>query len=163
VLEGLFVTASATAVIEALGSAHAGSGGAAARAQEMRIAVVGHARLARALASAKIGDTALEVIPVGLTARAAKRFPNAVATLADNDARSLAAVIGVDVATLADWVATLADWTRCVRDGGAIVFVDRGHATEASRRALCAGLGELEQRHAGRSVITSGLVTHLDD
>jgi hypothetical protein len=50
---------------------------------------------------------------------------------------------------------------RVVRDGGAIVFVDRGHAQEASRRALCAGLSELEQRRAGRSVITSGLVTHL--
>jgi hypothetical protein len=42
-----------------------------------------------------------------------------------------------------------------------IAFVDRGHAPEASRRALCAGLSELEQRHAGRNVITSGLVTHL--
>ena len=48
-----------------------------------------------------------------------------------------------------------------VRDGGAIVFVDRGHAPEASRRALSAGLCEIEQRHAGRVVVTSGIVTHL--
>ena len=58
------------------------------------------------------------------------------------------------------WELTLRDWTRVVKDGGAIVFVDRGHAPEASRRALCGGLTELEQRHAGRVVITSGLVTH---
>jgi hypothetical protein len=48
-----------------------------------------------------------------------------------------------------------------VRDGGAIVLVDRGRAPEASRRALCAGLSEIEQRHAGRVVVTSGLVSHL--
>jgi hypothetical protein len=42
-----------------------------------------------------------------------------------------------------------------------LVLVDRGRAAEASRRALCAGLTELEQRHAGRLVVTSGLVTHL--
>jgi len=48
-----------------------------------------------------------------------------------------------------------------VRDGGAIVLVDRGRAPDASRRALCGGLTELEQRRAGRVVVTSGLVTHL--
>jgi hypothetical protein len=42
-----------------------------------------------------------------------------------------------------------------------LIFVDRGHAPEASRRALCAGLTEIQQRHAGRVVITSGLVTHF--
>jgi hypothetical protein len=41
------------------------------------------------------------------------------------------------------------------------VMIDRGHAPEASRRALCAGLSELEQRHVGRVVVTSGLVSHL--
>ena len=70
-------------------------------------------------------------------------------------------MIGVDLATDADWQATLRSWSRVVRDGGAIIFVDRGHAHEASRRALCGGLSEIEQRHAGRSIITSGLVSHL--
>jgi hypothetical protein len=37
----------------------------------------------------------------------------------------------------------------------------RSHAAEASRRALCSGLTEIEQRHVGRSIVTSGLVTHL--
>ena len=71
------------------------------------------------------------------------------------------AVIGVDIATDDGWELTLREWRRVTRDGGAIVFVDRGHAPEASRRALCAGLSEIEQRHVGRTVITSGLVTHL--
>jgi len=70
-------------------------------------------------------------------------------------------VIGVDVASDDDWEAALREWTRVVRDGGAIIFVDRGHASEASRRALCSGLTELEQRRSGRLVVTSGLVSHL--
>ena len=42
-----------------------------------------------------------------------------------------------------------------------LVFVDRSKAPEASRRALCAGLSEIEQRHAGRAIVTSGVVSHL--
>ena len=55
----------------------------------------------------------------------------------------------------------LRDWSRVTRDGGVLVFVDRGQAPEASRRALCGGLTEIQQRHAGRTIVTSGLVTHL--
>jgi hypothetical protein len=57
--------------------------------------------------------------------------------------------------------AVFRSWSRVVREGGAIIFVDRGHPHEASRRALCNGLAEIEQRHAGRAIITSGLVSHL--
>jgi hypothetical protein len=145
VLDGLFVTPAVTAISEALGSANA----------EGPIAVVGSAKLAAALGGKR------EVIAVGLSARAAKKVANARANLDDIEPASLAAVIAVDVADLDDWSATLRTWSRAVRDGGAMVFVDRAHAQEASRRALCAGLSELEQRHAGRTVITSGLVTHL--
>ncbi|MEJ7603359.1 MAG: hypothetical protein WKG01_36060 [Kofleriaceae bacterium] len=147
-LEGLFLTPAVTAINEALASAHA----------DGPIAVLGNAKLAQALAGKR------EVIPVGLPARAAKKLPNAIPDLSSIEAGSLVAVIGVDLATEASaetWSATLRDLQRLVRDGGAIVLVDRGHAPEASRRALCAGLTEIEQRHAGRSVITSGLVTHL--
>ena len=70
-------------------------------------------------------------------------------------------MIGIDVATDEEWPLVLRAWTRVVRDGGAIVFVDRGHAPEASRRALCSGLTELEQRRSGRIIVTSGLVSHL--
>lgn len=144
-LDGLFVTPAVTAIVEALTSARA----------DGRIAVIGNAKLATALADAK-----RDVVPVGLSARAAKKLGNALADLSTIDDRSLAAVIGIDIATEADWERSLAEWTRVVRDGGVIVYVDRGHAPEASRRALCAGLTEIEQRHAGRTIVTSGLATH---
>jgi len=144
VLDGLFVTPAVTAIGEALASTPAG-----------RIAVIGHAKLATALADAK-----RDVVPIGLSARAAKKLTNVLADLSAIEPRSLAAVVGVDITVDDGWETTLREWTRVVRDGGAIVLVDRGHAPEASRRALCSGLTEIEQRHAGRTVVTSGLVTH---
>ena len=139
----LFVTPAVTAISEALGSA------------EGTIAVVGNAKLAAALSEKR------EVIAVGLSARAAKKLKNTRADFSGIEPKSLAAVIGTDVTGDDAWSETLRTWSTATRDGGAIVFVDSGHAAEASRRALCAGLSELEQRHAGRTVITSGLVTHL--
>jgi hypothetical protein len=146
VLEGLFVTPAVTAIVEALASARA----------DGTLAVVGHAKLAAALVEDK-----RDVLPIAMSERAAKKLTNALADLSSIQDRSLAAVVGVDVAVDDGWEITLREWTRVVRDGGAIVFVDRGHAPEASRRALCSGLTEIEQRHAGRAVVTSGLVTHL--
>ncbi len=146
-LDGLFVTPAVTAINEALASAHATEG---------PLVVVGNAKLATALGEKR------EVIVVGLSERAAKKLTNALPDTGTIAGRSCAAVIGTDVVDDDAWETTLRAWTRCVRDGGAIVFVDKGHAEEASRRALCAGLSEIEQRHAGRTVVTSGLVTHLD-
>ncbi|MDQ3364613.1 MAG: hypothetical protein M3680_04215 [Myxococcota bacterium] len=144
-LDGLFVTPAVTAITEALGTANAAG----------PVAVIGDAKLAAALGATR------DVVPVGLSARAAKKLAAALPDASTIEPRSLAAVIGIDVATSDTWSDTVRAWSRLVRDGGAIIFVDKGHATEASRRALCSGLTELEQRHAGRSVITSGLVTHL--
>ncbi len=148
-LDGLFVTPAVTAITEALASANA----------DGKLAVVGHAKLATALGASR------EVIPVALSARAAKKLPTAIADLASVAPASLAAVIGTGLATASDWEATIRGWSRVVRDGGVIVIVDRGGDRglrhEASRRALCSGLSEIEQRHAGRAVITSGLVSHL--
>lgn len=145
-LDGLFVTPAVTAIGEALASTKA----------EGKLAVVGHAKLAQAMR-----DTKYEVVPVGISQRAAKRLTNALADLSSIGDRSLAAVIGVQVATDDGWEITLKEWTRVVRDGGMLVLVDRSRAPEASRRALCAGLSEIEQRHAGRAIVTSGIVSHL--
>ena len=71
------------------------------------------------------------------------------------------ALVGVGAASRDDAAAILTEWCRTVRDGGAVILVDRGAATDATRLALCAGLTELEQRTAGRFTITSGLVTTL--
>jgi hypothetical protein len=145
VLSGLFVAPAVAEITSALASAKA----------DGALAVIGNARLATALGASR------EVIPVAMSARAAKKLPNAIADLTGIDAGSLAAVVGVELAIDEDWQATIRTWSRVVRDGGAIVFLDRGRPHEASRRALCGGLSEIEQRHAGRLVITSGLVSHL--
>jgi hypothetical protein len=149
VLDGLFVTPAVTAITEALAALHA----------EGAIAVVGNAKLAVALGASR------EVIPVGLSPRAArvtaKKLRGKARELAGLEPASLAALVGVDLATAASWEDALRGWSRVVRDGGAIVIVDRGHPFEASRRALCGGLTEIEQRRVGRSVITSGVVSHL--
>ena len=150
-LDGLFVTPAVTAITEALASAAVPADG--------RLAIVGDARIAAAL-TASLGP-GRDVTPIGLPPRAAKKLPRHLPDTSSLEPGSLAALVGVGVATDEAWAETLRAWVRAVRDGGAIVFVDRGHAHEASRRALCAGLCELEQRRAGRSVITSGLVTHL--
>jgi hypothetical protein len=50
----------------------------------------------------------------------------------------------------------LARWASAVRAGGAVLQVGRAPREEASRRALCAGLVDIEQRAAGRWVVTSG-------
>jgi hypothetical protein len=147
VLDGLFVTPAVIAITEALASARA----------DGVIAVVGNARLATALGASR------EVIPVGLSLRAARKLRGAVPDLTAIEPASLAAVIGTELAGAGaeGWAATLRGWSRVVRDGGAIVIVERGTPFEASHRALCGGLTEIEQRRAGRSVVTSGLVSHL--
>src|SRR4051812_29813830 len=118
-LDALFVTPAVSAIAEALQAIGA----------DGKLAVVGNARLATALAGAK-----REILPVGISARAAKKLKGVQADLSAVEAGSLAAVIGVDVAEDDGWEATLREWCRVVRDGGAIVFVDRGHASEASKR-----------------------------
>lgn len=144
-LDGLFVTPSVSAITEALASAGASG----------KLAVIGNAKLATSLGAGR------EVVAIGLSSRAAKRLTNALADLSSIETGSLDGVVATDVAVDDGWELSLREWKRVVRDGGVIVFVDRGRAPEASRRALCAGLTELEQRRAGRVVVTSGLVTVL--
>jgi len=137
-LDGLFITPAVTLIDEALAAAKASGA----------IAVVGSARLAKALADKR------EVIAVDLPPRAAKKHAGKVATLDELVPGSVVAVVGV-LATDAKVTA----WMRLVPDGGAIVTVDRNDAVEASRRVLCAGLRALEQRKSGRLVVTSGRAT----
>lgn len=155
---GLFVTPTVVAIGDALtsilSSGNSGGPGGSPGAPPV-IAVVGNARLVAALGATR------EVIPVDLSARAAKKLRGTARELSAIEPASLAALVGVDLAVEIAWEEALRGWSRVVRDGGAIVFVDRGHAHEASRRALCGGLTEIEQRRAGRAVITSGVVSHF--
>ena len=142
-LDGLFVTPAVTAIEEALASTRVTGS----------IAVIGNAKLATALAKSH------DVIPVAMPKRT--KLAGALADLSTIEPGSLGAVIGVDASLDDNWDRTLHAWSRAVRDGGAVVLVDRGRSPEVSRRALCAGLAEIEQRRAGRVVVTSGLVTQL--
>src|SRR5688572_21416990 len=121
------------------------------------IAVVVHGRLAAALVKPGRTITLVDAEP------AAVKKPPPQVTLVDQspEARSLAAVVVVGLGDRDDWDPTLATWSRWVVDGGGVVMVDRGPAIELSRRALCGGLTALEQRVAGRWIVTSGLVSDL--
>lgn len=120
------------------------------------VAVLGDVRLARALAS-----RGRAVLLAGADPRAVKKLPGGV-TLVDTIAdRSTAALIALGGGERDDWEAAIAGWARAVIDGGGLVMVDRAPAIELSRRALCAGLSSLEQRVAGRWIVTSGLVSDL--
>jgi hypothetical protein len=85
------------------------------------------------------------------------RAPAASTTL-PVDAASLAALVGVEPGRGGAWDTVVAAWTGALRDGGALVVVERAPREEAARRALAAGLVEIAQRAAGRHVITSGRV-----
>ncbi len=77
------------------------------------------------------------------------------------DVPTYAAVIGAAVGGAASWAEALAAWAAATVDGGVVVTVDRAAPVEASRRILCAGLTDLEQRTAGRWLVTSGAVSRL--
>ena len=119
------------------------------------IAVIGEARLARALA--RFGRSVTFVSAGGLSRKAGTEVTIREG-LAD---RSFAVVVGCDAGESADWEALLATWSRAVVCGGGLVMVDRSSPQELSRRALCGGLSVLEQRVHGRWVVTSGLVSDL--
>ena len=66
---------------------------------------------------------------------------------------------GADLAALvAVGEGKIDDWTSAVRDGGVLVMVDKAAPAAGTRRALCAALHDLEQRVAGKVVVTSGRV-----
>lgn len=178
-LSGLFRGAVAEIVDEALATALGGEASRAAGGALPRVAVVGDVALGRALQAirkkpapgaraAEGGRVPFELVIVAEPgARAARKLEGVVtgapAQLPVGDGE-LAAVVGVGA--LAPEHATtvhrlLGEWVRAVRDGGAVVLVDRAARTLATRRALCAGLTEIEQRSSGRAIVTSGLVSHL--
>ena len=101
-----------------------------------RIAVIDNDRLAR-----RLGDGGREVVQVDGGALEEAGF---------------GAVVAGGLARSEDWQEKIAAWCRAVAPGGLIVLVDRGQAAELSRRALCGGLSAVEQRAAGRVLVTSG-------
>jgi SAM-dependent methyltransferase len=121
---------------------------------EGRVAVVGNLRLARRLASA-----GRDIVFIAATARGLQRAGvRALAGLPGALPLGDGAVTALVAAGLAEetWEALLAEWCRAVAPGGVVIAVDRGQPAEMGRRALCGGLTAVEQRGAGRTVITTG-------
>lgn len=141
----------AGAVAEALRPATAGAG---------PIAVIQKLRLARALA-----ERGHEVIQVmdgqGGRVRAGEHRVQAQPEALPMGEGELSAVVGLGMGQRDDWETLLKEWRRVVADGGIVVSVDRAPPTELTRRLLCAGLSEIEQRRAGGQTITSGRVIRL--
>lgn len=115
------------------------------------VAVVDHPALARLLAE---GRQVTQVV-----ARPRRGAREAQAELPPEG--NLAAVVGAGAGSRDDWQAALAVWSAAVRDGGTVVLVDAGARAELCRRALAAGLRDIEQRVAGGTVVTSGRVKRL--
>ncbi len=141
-LDRLFVTSAATAIGELLQSARV----------DGKLAVVGDAKFVAAFRGRA------DIVAIALPTRAAAKVPGALPDFSTIEPSSLAGVIGVDATD-----ALLGKWAPYVRDGGAIIVVDRSSvpAAEASRRALCAGLTAIEQRRLTRLVVTSGRVVQI--
>ena len=124
------------------------------------IAVVGPPRLARALV-----DRGYRVIVVAAKLKSLRRVQGvrlygdaAALPFADG---AVAATVAVAASTGDDWAAKLREWGRVVSDGGLLVMVDLAAPVELSRRALCGGLADVQQRDAGRNIVTSGVVVKL--
>jgi hypothetical protein len=153
VFDGLFLASTVAAVAAALKNAGLDP--------TRPVGGVGDLRLARALA-----DRGHKVLIVGADARGLRRLKKrgrGAGVQAAPDAlpirdRALAAVVGVGAASGERCDATVAEWSRGVVEGGPVILVDKIDAADASRIALCAGLTEIEQRAAGRGVVTSGIV-----
>jgi hypothetical protein len=119
------------------------------------VAVLGNVRLARRLANA-----GRRVVCIGPTSRGLRRsgasavagLPGAL-PLGDG---AVGALVAGGLAHQESWEALLAEWCRAVEPGGLVVVVDRASAAELGRLALCGGLTGIEQRAAGRTVITTG-------
>ncbi|HWM86627.1 MAG TPA: hypothetical protein VNO33_12335 [Kofleriaceae bacterium] len=126
----------------------------AAGGADGRVAVLGNVRLARQLAAG-----GRDVVCVGPAARALRRARLATVAALPGALPLAGGSIGALVAAGLQgdsWEPLLAEWCRALAPGGLVVVVDRGAPAELSRRALCGGLSAIEQRAAGRSVITAG-------
>jgi hypothetical protein len=125
------------------------------------IVVLGKPKIARALAArgrrvVVIGSRSKDLRKLGLPALVAgESLPLA--------SGSCGALVAGELAKCDDWQALAAEWLRVVADRGVIVCVERAEPAEVSRRVLCAGLTAIEQRRAGRALVTSGVVVTLPD
>lgn len=145
----LFISQTVHAIIKALETAGAAQG---------PVAVLGHSRIGRALAEKGYDVVFISDKPKSLRRATGMRIHGRFEALPVAE-HGLAALVAGGVGQRDDWSPVLGEWSRAVKSGGAIVLVDRAPPAELTRRALCSGLAEIEQRQVGRTTVTSGLVT----
>jgi hypothetical protein len=119
------------------------------------VAVVGAPGLAKLLR-----EQGRNVLAVAPTDRSLKPFRGG-ALRAQREALpvldgALTALVALDDAT----DPAVVEWSRSVRDAGIVILLG-DEAEASSRRALCAGLVDIEQRSSGRFVLTSGRVKKI--
>jgi len=131
-------------VLEALASARAGEG---------PILVAGAPGLARVLAARGQSVLVFLTALVGGKGHGGRALRGRLDLLPVDD-RALAGIVVRSDEPRGD-----VEWRRVVRPGGAVILVAGGPAVEQSRRALCAGLVDVEQRRAGRLIVTSGRIS----
>lgn len=148
-LSALFINQTVSAIVKALESAGTERG---------PIAVLGRTRIGRALAERGYSVVFMAEKPKPLRRVNGMRIRGRLDALPVAE-HCLAALIAEGVGQRDDWSRVLGEWSRAVATGGAIVLVDRAPPAELTRRALCSGLAEIEQRQVGRTMVTSGLVT----
>ena len=150
-LSTLFISQTANAVHEALDAADIGDG---------LVTVLDQPRLGRALA-----ERGHRILQIADRARSLKRIAGdrlcGVADALPLGDGLLSAVVATGLGQRSDWSEVLAEWSRVTRAGGSIILIDRSPATELTRRTLCSGLTEIEQRRLGRTIVTSGRVARL--
>jgi hypothetical protein len=149
VLSALFINQTVSAIVQALESAGTGGG---------PIAVLGRTRIGRALAERGYSVVFMAENPKPLRRVHGMRVHGRHDALPVAE-HCLAALVAEGIGQRDDWSRVLGEWSRAVTSGGAIVLVDRAPPAELTRRVLCSGLAEIEQRQVGRTTVTSGLVT----
>lgn len=130
---------------------------ALATARGGRVIVIDEVRLARALRERGFDVVAVasRLRPLARSAGARVCSSPSALPLADGCA---GAVVALGIGGAEPWRPAIEALSRIVREGGVVVLVDRAEPTELSRRVLCGGLAGIEQRTAGRSCVTSGVV-----
>lgn len=151
VLDSLLAGPMAGTIADALTAARVGSG---------PVAVLGSIRLSRALAARghEVIHIGAKAHPrIGEVARQLQAKPDSL-PLADGD---LAALVVTHANARDLWDIAMPEWQRVVSDGGALILIARTAPTDATHRALCGHLADIEQRRSGRTLVTSGRVSKL--
>lgn len=150
-LNSLFIGQTVEVIHTALASAGARSG---------IVAVLGRPRISRAMEAHGYHVLTLSQKPKSLKRSKGARLYGRFDALPLEQGH-LAGLVAFEISQRDNWSHLLSEWSSSVRNRGAIVLVDKASPSELTRRALCGGLKDIEQRQLGRMFVTSGIVCHV--